>query len=316
MTSTTNEQIYLDNLAHVLRNGHTVPDRTNVGTRRIIGMMNRFDLTQGFPLLTTKKLDLNSVSSELIWFVEGSGDERRLAELRYGKPRSELTNKKTIWTDNAKADYWISKAGYPGDLGRVYGVQWRNWLAPTMPEEKPADGRTTTSTIAGVQRVSPIEVRPVDQLQNLIHGIKKDPYGRRHIITAWNPGEIDKMALPPCHVLSQYFVHDGKLSSLLYQRSCDKFLGEPYNIASYALMTHMVAQVCDLEVGEFIHMQGDTHIYENHLDAVQEQLSRTPTAAPRLVMDRSIKRIEDFTVGSFALEGYEPQAVIKAPMAV
>jgi thymidylate synthase len=297
-TTTKNEQTYLDSLRYVFENGKPVVDRTGIGSKRKFALTNRYDLNAGFPLLTTKKLDLKSVSSELIWFLEGSGDERRLAEIRYGKPRDEITTKNTIWTQNAQADYWKPKAEYDGDLGRVYGVQWRKWHTPVDT----GTGET--------------ELVEVDQIKSLIEGIKRDPYGRRHIISAWNPGELNEMALPPCHVLSQFYVEEGRLSSVLYQRSCDKFLGEPYNIASYALFTHMIAQVCGLGVDEFVHVQVDAHIYSNHHDAVMEQLSRTPVPAPRLVIDPSITNIDDFTIDSFSLEGYDPQPVIKAPMAV
>lgn len=312
-----NETTYLESLNFVLQHGKPVADRTGVGTKRVLGLTNRYDLNEGFPLLTTKKLDLKSISSELIWFIEGSGDERRLAELRHGKPRTELEAKKTIWTANAQAPYWIDKAQFAGDLGRVYGVQWRGWRSAFMSNEPQiANGRTTTSTIEGAYKINPVQMRVHDQLGSLIEGIRNDPYGRRHILTAWNPGEIDQMALPPCHVLTQYFVEDGKLTSMLYQRSCDKFLGEPYNIASYALFTHMIAQVCDLGVGEFIHVQGDAHIYSNHVDAVEEQLSRAPMSPPKIVLDPSIKNIEDFTTDSFTLVDYDPLPAIKAEMAV
>lgn len=316
-TTTKNEETYLNSLEYVLNAGKRSDDRTGTGVKRRFMLMNRYDLQDGFPLLTTKSLDLRSISSELIWFLEGSGDERRLAELRYGKPRNELTNKKTIWTANAQAPYWRDKAEYEGDLGRVYGVQWRWWQTVDTPDITPKpNGRTTTSTIMGVNNVNPSAVRYTDQIANLIKGLKESPYDRRHLITAWNPGEMDQMALPPCHVLSQFFVENGVLSSSLYQRSCDKFLGEPYNIASYALFTMMVAQVCGYEVGEFVHVQGDAHIYDNHDDAVREQLAREPRPAPILRIDTSIRNIDDFTVDSFTLDGYNPHPPIKAPMAV
>jgi thymidylate synthase len=288
--STTNEQLYLDLLRKVLEEGHDRPDRTGVGVRSLFGAQTRFDLKNGFPLLTTKKLLLNSISSELLWFVEGSGDERRLAEIRFGKDRSELAGKQTIWTANANAPYWKSKAAFEGDLGRVYGVQWRNWRKP--------DGTT------------------VDQLDELIQGIRRDPFGRRHILTAWNPGEINEMALPPCHVMCQFYVGGNELSCQLYQRSNDLFLGSPYNIASYALLTRMVAQVCGLKAGEFIYTQGDLHIYHNHFDAVKEQLERAPKQQPFLYVDPAIDEIEDFKMDSFEIMNYEPHPMIKAPMAV
>lgn len=279
---------YLDSLQFILDNGVQRNDRTGVGTIGVFGMQQRYDLSTYFPAVTTKKLAWKSVLSELLWFIEGSGDERRLAELLHGV-RDD--SKKTIWTANATADYWLPKAQYPGDLGRVYGVQWRHWQRP--------DGTT------------------VDQLAQLINGIKKDPFGRRHIITAWNPGELDDMALPPCHCFAQFYVTaDNRLSCQLYQRSCDMFLGVPFNIASYALFTHMIAQVCGLEAGEFVHTLGDAHIYLNHVDQVKEQLMRQPRTLPTLWVDKTITDIDDFTMDSFKLIDYDPMDSIKAPMAV
>lgn len=279
---------YLDSLQFILDNGVQRNDRTRVGTIGVFGMQQRYDLSTYFPAVTTKKLAWKSVLSELLWFIEGSGDERRLAELLHGV-RDD--SKKTIWTANATADYWLPKAQYPGDLGRVYGVQWRHWRRP--------DGTT------------------VDQLAQLINGIKKDPFGRRHIITAWNPGELDDMALPPCHCFAQFYVTaDNRLSCQLYQRSCDMFLGVPFNIASYALFTHMIAQVCGLEAGEFVHTLGDAHIYLNHVDQVKEQLMRQPRTLPTLWVDKTITDIDDFTMDSFKLIDYDPMDSIKAPMAV
>jgi thymidylate synthase len=283
-----NEQVYLDLLRDVLENGQVRKDRTGVGTIGVFGRQCRYDLGT-FPLMTTKKIDLRSVSSELLWFLEGSGDERRLAEIRYGKPRSELVGKKTIWTENLNAPYWEGRAKFEGDLGNIYGVMFRKW---------------------------PSETGPVDQIANLINGLRNDPYGRRHIVSAWNPGELHNMALPPCHIQSQFYVQDGKLSCMLTQRSGDALLGIPYNVASYALLTHMIAQVCGLGVGELIHNIGDVHIYLNHVDQVREQLSRTPRAAPTIRLDPSIKNINDFTMDSFELIGYDPHPAIKAPMAV
>lgn len=286
----SNEKVYLDLLRNVYENGVDRPDRTGVGVKGLFGSQSRYDLTASFPLLTTKKLDLKSISSELLWFVEGSGDERRLAEIRYGKPRSALTDKKTIWTANAEAAYWKDKAAFEGDLGRVYGMQWRNW---------------TNS-----------KGKKVDQLANLIDGLKRDPFGRRHILSAWNPGELDQMALPPCHIMAQFYVVNGKLSCQLYQRSGDCALGIPYNIASYALFTHMVAQVCGYKVGEFIHTVGDVHIYHDHFDGVEEQLSRKPKSPPHLFIDPTIKNIDEFTMDSFDIMGYAPHPNIKLKMAV
>jgi thymidylate synthase len=276
-------KIYLNALKFVLENGTLRPDRTSTGTIGVFGMQQRYDLGQGFPAVTTKKLAFKACLSELLWFIEGSGDENRLRELLHGSRDSE---KSTIWTANATATYWTPKAKFAGDLGRVYGVQWRDFGG-------------------------------VDQLLQLIEGIKQDPYGRRHIITAWNPAELDQMALPPCHCFAQFYVSaDNKLSCQMYQRSCDMFLGVPFNIASYSLLTHMVAQVCGLGVGEFVHVLGDAHIYLNHIDQVKEQLSREPLPAPQLWINPDVIDITNFTMKDFALNGYESLASIKAPMAV
>lgn len=278
---------YLDQLQYVLDTGTIKTDRTGTGTISTFGNQVRYDLSKSFPAITTKKLAWKAVVGELLWFLEGSGDERRLAEILHGTRDS---SKRTIWTDNANATYWKPKAQFEGDLGRVYGKQWRFW--------QKADGTT------------------VDQLAQLINGIKTDPHGRRHILSAWNPGELDQMALPPCHCFAQFYVSsDNKLSCQLYQRSADMFLGVPFNIASYSLLTHMIAQVCDLQVGEFVHTLGDAHIYLNHVDQVKEQLSRTPLQAPTLWLDTSIKNIADFKMESFQLLNYESLSAISAPMA-
>jgi thymidylate synthase len=246
-------------------------------------MQQRYDLTRGFPAVTTKRLAFRACLSELLWFIEGSGDEKRLREILHG---SRDSTKETIWTANATAPYWLPKAKYDGDLGRVYGVQWRDFGG-------------------------------VDQLNELILGIKNDPYGRRHILTAWNPAELDEMALPPCHCFAQFYVSaDRKLSCQMYQRSCDMFLGVPFNIASYSLLTHMVAQVCGLGVGEFVHVLGDAHIYLNHVEQVKEQLAREPLPAPTLWINPDVTVIDHFTMEDFRLDGYESHASIKAPMAV
>ena len=273
---------YHDLLEDILNNGEVKDDRTGVGTISVFGRQLRFDLTAGFPAVTTKKLAWKSVVSELLWFIEGSGDERRLAEILYG---SRDTERSTIWTGNAQAAYWTPRAKYDGDLGRVYGVQWRDW-------------------------------RGVDQLSNLIDGIKKDPNGRRHILTAWNVDELDQMALPPCHVLAQFYVSNGKLSCHMYQRSVDVFLGLPFNIASYALLTHMIAQVCDLKVGELIISTGDTHIYSNHVEQVKEQLSREEYPLPLLFLVPDIKSIDKFSMDAILLFDYQSHGTIKADMAV
>ena len=249
---------YKQALQYILDHGRDKSDRTGVGTRSVFGYQMRFDLQKGFPATTTKKLAWKAVVSELLWFLEGSNDERRLAEILHG---TRDPSKKTIWTANAEADYWKPKATFEGDLGRVYGVQWRNFGG-------------------------------VDQIQQLIEGIKRDPNGRRHIMSAWNPPELPNMALPPCHVMSQFDVTDGKLSCQMYQRSCDFGLGIPFNIASYSLLTHMLAQICNFEVGEFVWTGGDCHIYQNHIEQIKEQLTRTPFPAPKLVMPE-FKNLEE-----------------------
>jgi thymidylate synthase len=274
---------YLDALQTVLNNGTVREDRTGTGTIGIFGMQQRYDLSKGFPAVTTKRLAFKACLSELLWFIEGSNDDNRLREILHGSRDSE---KGTIWTANATANYWLPKAKFPGDLGRIYGVQWRDFGG-------------------------------VDQLLQLVENIKKDPYGRRHILTAWNPSELDQMALPPCHCFAQFYVSaDNKLSCQMYQRSCDMFLGVPFNIASYSLLTHMVAQVCGLGVGEFVHVLGDAHIYLNHVDQVKEQLQREPLPAPQLWINPDVTDITKFTIEDFRLDGYNPLAAISAPMAV
>jgi thymidylate synthase len=290
------DKVYLNALKDILEHGDDRPDRTGVGTRGIFGLQMRFDLTQGFPAITTKKLAWRACVSELLWFIEGSGDEYRLREILHGSRYSE---KKTIWTDNATAPYWVQKRlqRHPGDLGRVYGVQWRRWRKPLI-------------------RVNKVVLQNHDQLLELIAGIKDDPYSRRHIISAWNPGEIEFMALPPCHMMAQFYVNNGKLSCQMYQRSADMFLGVPFNIASYALFTHMLAQVCNLEVGDLIITIGDAHIYNNHFDQVKEQLTREPLPLATLKLNPDISVITDFEMEDIVLEGYTSHDAIKAPMAV
>jgi thymidylate synthase len=290
------DKVYLNALKDILENGDDRPDRTGVGTRGIFGLQLRFDLTDGFPAITTKKLAWKACVSELLWFIEGSGDEYRLREILHGSRYSE---KKTIWTDNATAPYWVEKRlqRHPGDLGRVYGVQWRRWRKPLI-------------------RVNKVVLQNHDQLLALIAGIKEDPYSRRHIISAWNPGELDFMALPPCHMMAQFYVNNGKLSCQMYQRSADMFLGVPFNIASYALFTHMIAQVCNLEVGDLIITIGDAHIYNNHFEQVKEQLAREPLPLATLKLNSEISVITDFEMDDIELEGYTSHDAIKAPMAV
>lgn len=270
---------YLKLLKKVLKEGDDRTDRTGVGTRAIFGQQMRFDMSDGFPAVTTKKLAFKAVKAELIWFLTGSSDNNELQKLGCH-----------IWDANAEADYWKPKARFPGDLGRVYGVQWRSWQG--------ANGKT------------------IDQIANVIDKIKKDPADRRMIVTAWNPGELDQMALPPCHMFFQFFVAKGKLSLQMYQRSADMFLGVPFNIASYALLLHMVAQVTGLEAGEFIHVLGDTHMYQNHIEQVKIQLARKPFPLPKLWLNPDLKKIEDFTMDDIQLLDYESHPTIKAEMAV
>ncbi|GHA15753.1 thymidylate synthase [Devosia pacifica] len=263
-------QQYLKLLSDILANGTDKSDRTGTGTRSLFGYQMRFDLAEGFPLVTTKKLHLRSVVYELLWFLRGDTNVRWLQE-----------NGVKIW------DEWADENG---DLGPVYGSQWRSWPAP--------DGTH------------------IDQIAKLVDGLKNNPDSRRHIVSAWNPAEIDEMALPPCHCLFQFYVADGRLSCQLYQRSADTFLGVPFNIASYALLTHMLAQVTGYRPGEFIHTFGDVHLYANHFAQAREQLSRTPRPLPKLQLSSEITRLEDFTFEDIGFEGYEPHPHIKAPVAV
>ena len=263
-------QQYLTLLSDILERGTDKSDRTGTGTRSIFGYQMRFDLSEGFPLVTTKKLHLKSIIYELLWFIRGETNVR--------------------WLQDRGVTIWDEWADENGDLGPVYGSQWRSWPAP--------DGRH------------------IDQLQNVIDQIRAKPDSRRHIVSAWNPAEVDNMALPPCHALFQFYVADGKLSCQLYQRSADTFLGVPFNIASYALLTHMVAQVTGLGVGDFVHTLGDAHIYSNHFEQARLQLTREPRPLPKLVMNPDRKRIEDFVYEDFAFEGYDPHPAIKAPIAV
>lgn len=280
----------------ILKEGSQREDRTGVGTLSLFGEQLKFDLSKGFPAITTKKLAWKSVVSELLWFIMGSGDERKLKELLFNDANAD---KKTIWTQNLEADYWSNRKHkkHAHDLGRIYGVQWRTWRTP----------------VVGVNKMG---IKHIDQLQQLINGIKQDPTGRRHIITAWNPGELDLMALPPCHCFAQFYVNNGKLSCQMYQRSADIFLGVPFNIASYALFTHMIAQVCGLDVGDLIITFGDVHLYMNHIDQAKEQLAREPFAYPTLKLNKNIDDITKFTMSDIELVGYESHGTISAPMAV
>ena len=274
-------------MSKVLFEGAASEDRTGVGTISLFGEQLRFDLTAGFPAVTTKKLAWRAVVAELLWFIEGSGDERRLAEIQYGT-RDE--SKKTIWSANADADYWKAKAVFKNDLGRVYGVQWRQW-------QKPRNNGA------------------VDQLTNLITGLKQDPTGRRHIISAWNAGELDQMALPPCHMMAQFYLRDNKLSCHMYQRSADLFLGVPFNIASYALFTHLIAKEIGTGVGDLIISFGDVHIYTNHIEQCKEQLSREPYPLCQLDITQ-VAGITKATVDQCQLVDYQSHPTISAPMAV
>ena len=299
---------YLNALKQVLEQGEIKDDRTGVGTISYFGMQQRYDLSKSFPAVTTKKLAWRACVGELLWMIEGSGDERRLAEITHGT----RDGRTTIWTPNALAPYWKPKAKFEGDLGRVYGVQWRHWRTPV--EHKKESFKNDSGS--WFNRGSILHVQETDQLVNLIAGIKKDPSGRRHILSAWNPGELDDMALPPCHTFAQFYVNNNKLSCQMYQRSCDLFLGVPFNIASYSLLTALIAQVCDLDVGEFVHVLGDAHIYLNHVGQVKEQVNREPLPAPQLWINPDIKSIEKFTMADIRLENYTSHPPIQATMAV
>lgn len=297
------EQSYLDLLEYVLEKGTYRPDRTGTGTLSSFGHQLRFDLNEGFPLFTTKKVSFEMVASELLWFLEGSTDERRLAELRYSKDRAELFEKKTIWSDNASAPYWINKARYSGDMGRIYGHQMRSWEIP------PENLWEKIKTLFG-------KPKTLDQITNLVDGLRLEPYSRRHILINYNPGEIDRMALPACHVMANFYVADGKLSCMYTMRSNDLFLGHPANTASYALFTHMLAHVCGYDVGEVIYSGADCHIYTDHVDAVKEQLKREPRPLPKLIINREVENITDFKLSDFSIVGYDPFPTIKARMSV
>ena len=285
---------YLELLEKILSEGSERQERTGIGTLSIFGAQLRFDLNEGFPAVTTKKLAWKGVVSELLWFIEGSDDERRLAEIRFGKDRAELADLakyKTIWTDNA--DHQGKNLGYENSeykklLGPIYGVQWRSWDKH-------------------------------DQLNQLIQNLKSNPMSRRHILSAWNVAEIENMALPPCHVMSQFYVdNQNRLSCHMYQRSADMFLGVPFNIASYALLTHILAKTCDLKVGDFVHTFGDAHIYLNCIEQVKEQIKRKPLPLPKLQMPeiKILKELQNASVDDFVLQNYQHHEALTAPMAI
>ncbi len=341
---------YLNSLQTILDHGTVRENRTGVNTISVFGHQERFDLTEGFPAVTTKKLAWKSVVSELLWFLEGSRDERRLAEILYGKDRSELEDKTTIWTANGDAYH----GEYPGDLGRVYGVQWRDWRK--FPSGSYIDYQPDPPKARLVHNES------IDQIENIVHTLIHNPNDRRILLTAWNPGELTQMALPPCHLLAQFNVRlysqmqlsviyashrrmlnkdeknaldakyefkektpeilrevglsAGYLDCQMYQRSCDTFLGVPFNIASYALLTHLLAHVTGLEAGHFIHTYGDLHIYENHMDQIKEQLTREPLPLPTLWLNPDVKSIDGFTMDDIKLENYQCHPAIHGDMAV
>lgn len=310
---------YLDLCSHILENGTVKEDRTGTGTISVFGYQMRFDLQEGFPLMTTKKTAFRLIASELLWFLKGDttlrtlindrnpiwdewGFERWVESTEYDGPDMTDFGRRSLQDEEFASTYKNEMAAYKkrileddefaakyGDLGPIYGKQWRSWNAG-----------------AGV----------IDQIEQLIDGIKRNPDSRRHIVTAWNPSEVNDMALPPCHALFQFYVADGKLSCQLYQRSADVFLGVPFNIASYALLVHLIAHECNLEVGEFVHTLGDAHLYLNHLEQVKEQLSRTPKKLPTLKLNTDGKSIFELSYEDITVEGYDPYPKIKAPIAV
>ena len=296
---------YLELIQDILDNGEVKDDRTGVGTYSVFGRHLRFDLRRGFPAVTTKKLAWKSCVGELLWFIEGSSSDRRLAEITHGDSEGKIT----IWTPNALSPYWKHKAKFEGDLGRVYGVQWRHWNK--YRTEKDMGQAHKGGTRLAVDKIE------VDQLANLIKGLTEDPNGRRHILSAWNVSELDEMALPPCHVMSQFYVNKNKeLSCHMYQRSVDCFLGLPFNIASYALLTHLLAHHCGLKVGELVISTGDTHIYKDHIEQVKEQLTRETYPLPTLMLNAEKNNIFEMTMQDIHLENYQSHGPIKATMAV
>lgn len=300
------EHDYLGLIAKILREGDDREDRTGIGTRALFGERLDIDLRAGFPAMTTKKLPWKAMVSELLWFLEGSNDERRLAEILHETRDPE---KRTIWTDNAQAPYWKPKALFEGDLGRVYGVQWRHWRTGRNIPTPDKDGH-----------IWYLE-EEIDQIKELVQKLRTNSTDRRMIISAWNVGELDQMALPPCHLLCQFFVTQNKnkpryLSCQMYQRSVDSMLGLPFNIASYALLTHMLAQVTNCVPHRLIMNLGDVHIYKNHFEGAEEQLSRVPGKPPALLLNPDIREIDDFKRCDIVLLNYDPQAAIKMKMSV
>ena len=288
---------YHEALKYVLENGVETNDRTGVGTKSVFGYQMRFDLREGFPAVTTKKLAWKSVVGELLWFLEGSTDERRLAEITYDSDRTELVGRNTIWTANADAqgkELGYINNDFRKELGPVYGAQWRAFNNVELGDYG------------------------VDQIEWLINEIRTNPDSRRLILSAWNPNQLHEMALPPCHALAQFRVYNGRLSCQLYQRSADMFLGVPFNIASYSLLTHILSSICDLEVADFVWTGGDCHIYTNHVDQVRQQLEREPRVLPELKMPNfnNLDEVLDSRVSDFVLTNYEPMEPIKAPMAI
>jgi thymidylate synthase len=301
--SRTSEQEYLDILHYVLTEGEDRTDRTGVGTRSVFATTLRFDLTEGFPLLTTKKMPFKSIVSELLWFLEGSSDERRLAEILH---ETREASKTTIWTANAEADYWKPKAEFDGDLGPVYGVQWRKWKKFSLSKQQGNESGDPRYVVSYI-----------DQLARVINTLNTNPTDRRLIVSAWNVADLDAVALPPCHYSMQFYRRSsGCLDLLMQQRSVDTFLGLPFNIASYALLLMMVAQVTGNKPGILTMSLGDTHIYANHFDQVREQLEREPLPLPTVTLNPNVTDIDSFTMKDFTLNDYHSRPAIKAPMAV
>lgn len=291
---------YLDVLGRIMKEGVDREGR-NGATRALFAQQLRFNLMdEGFPAMTTKELAFKSVVGELLWFLEGSGDDNRLKEI--------MGKDKTIWTENSESDYWKPKAKFLGDMGRIYGVQWRRWRKPVF---------VSGGNIGHEWVPEHWKIEEVDQIAELINGLKKDPFGRRHIVSAWNPADLDDMALPPCHMIFQFFAYPNrKLSLHMMQRSCDMFLGVPFNIASYALLLSMVAQVVGMRPYECVLTLNDAHIYHSHFDQVREQLSRKPFSRPVLWLDERIKNIDDFKMEHIGLADYRHHEAIKAKMVV